>query len=126
MSDLGGDALINWLGELNMVIISRGVKVAPGWKFCSPKMKDGQFRSRFEITYQKDGYGYRVWQGRYPDRVFLGVLIHSPSTPCWAFIPHNKSDRWYIAPTRVQAINECFHFYSISEDELDEQLMKGK
>lgn len=103
-------------------VISRGIYIAPGPHCRLVRMNDAKARSKFDLHYLRIGKArvYEVYQGSGPDRRYLGQLLGSYITvDCWAFIPHifGVGSRWYLAPTRFEAINACFCFLdSYSED----------
>ena len=96
-------------------VISRGIDIAPGPYNRLPTLNDAKARSKYNLQYVRHSscpcYSvYRVVDG---ERVLLGELLHSYYAKCWAFVPciFGVGSRWYLSPTRFEAINACFNFY---------------
>lgn len=94
-------------------VIPRGVKVVPRPHSRVAGMRDSVAQNQFHIRYGRVDRArtFRVYRGEYPDREELGVVIGWFGSQCWAFIPNKPGDRWYLAPTRFEAINACLNLY---------------
>lgn len=95
-------------------VISRGIEVCPGPHFRMPTMNDAVAKQQFDLHYFRIGQSrtYRVYQGSGDGRKYLGVVLGWFGSRCWGYIPVIKGvgDRWYLAPTRFEALNAYHHF----------------
>ncbi len=102
-------------------LIIRGVEISPGPRERGPRMNDAQAKNKYSLHYKKLGpWLYEVRIGKYPSWRKIGVVFSPGNCQCWVFSPqiYGVGDRWYIAPTRFEAIDAYCHFLSFGPSPL--------
>lgn len=95
-------------------VIVRGLSVAPPLSNRFFTCHDAVAKKKYGLVYVREGRTrqYRVYLGSVSRENYIGAVISWYNSHCWAFIPdvYGVGERWFLAPTRFEAINAFCRF----------------